>query len=151
MNPGKNAASVSNGGGNELHKATQSDRVNIDFLFLQIATNKRYAGNSGWTVSEIAEKVAKDIGKIDIVVSRRESWRVSLVDVLLNGYGYDWLLNRLTLYKWVIRKRKPLFMHACLHNHLTRAHRHSGALSGQRPRGGEAPPGDLPKGMYVRV
>jgi len=33
-----------------------------------IATNKRYAGNSGWTVSEVAEKVAKDIGKIDIVV-----------------------------------------------------------------------------------
>lgn len=34
----------------------------------QIATNKRYAGNTGWTVSEVAERVAKDIGKIDIVV-----------------------------------------------------------------------------------
>lgn len=34
----------------------------------QIASNKRYAGNSGWTVSECAEKVAKDIGKIDILV-----------------------------------------------------------------------------------
>lgn len=33
-----------------------------------IATNKRYAGNSGWTVSEVAEKVKKDIGKVDIVV-----------------------------------------------------------------------------------
>lgn len=33
-----------------------------------IATNKRYAGNAGWTVSECAEKVAKDIGKIDILV-----------------------------------------------------------------------------------
>jgi enoyl-[acyl-carrier protein] reductase I len=34
----------------------------------EIATNKRYAGNSGWTVSEVAEKVAKDIGKVDIIV-----------------------------------------------------------------------------------
>jgi enoyl-[acyl-carrier protein] reductase I len=33
-----------------------------------IATNKRYAGNDGWTVTEVAERVAKDIGKIDIVV-----------------------------------------------------------------------------------
>lgn len=35
---------------------------------MQIASNKRYAGNSGWTVSETADKVAKDIGKIDILV-----------------------------------------------------------------------------------
>jgi hypothetical protein len=35
----------------------------------QIATNKRYAGNSGWTVSEVAERVGKDIGNIDILVS----------------------------------------------------------------------------------
>lgn len=34
----------------------------------EIATNKRYAGNSGWTVSEVAEKVSKDLGKIDILV-----------------------------------------------------------------------------------
>lgn len=34
----------------------------------EIATNKRYAGNSGWTVTEIAAKVKKDIGNIDIVV-----------------------------------------------------------------------------------
>ncbi|GAX74103.1 hypothetical protein CEUSTIGMA_g1552.t1 [Chlamydomonas eustigma] len=33
-----------------------------------VATNKRYAGNSGWTVSEVAERVEKDIGKIDILV-----------------------------------------------------------------------------------
>jgi hypothetical protein len=33
-----------------------------------VASNKRYAGNSGWTVSEVAEKVAKDIGKVDILV-----------------------------------------------------------------------------------
>ncbi|KAJ9505050.1 hypothetical protein QJQ45_012581, partial [Haematococcus lacustris] len=33
-----------------------------------IATNKRYAGNSGWTVSECAAKVAKDVGKVDVVV-----------------------------------------------------------------------------------
>ena len=41
-------------------------------LPVQIATNKRYAGNSGWTVSEVAEKVAKDCGKIDILVGVRE-------------------------------------------------------------------------------
>jgi enoyl-[acyl-carrier protein] reductase I len=34
----------------------------------EIAMNKRYAGNQGWTVSEVAGKVQKDIGKIDIVV-----------------------------------------------------------------------------------
>ena len=33
-----------------------------------IATNKRYAGNDGWTVTEVADRVASDIGKIDIVV-----------------------------------------------------------------------------------
>ncbi len=33
-----------------------------------IATNKRYAGNSEWTVSEVAARVAADVGKIDIVV-----------------------------------------------------------------------------------
>lgn len=33
-----------------------------------IATNKRYAGNSGWTVSECAAQVAKDVGKVDVVV-----------------------------------------------------------------------------------
>ena len=34
----------------------------------QILTNKRYAGNEGWTVSGVADKVAQDIGKVDIVV-----------------------------------------------------------------------------------
>ena len=33
-----------------------------------VKSNKRYAGNSGWTVSEVAERVANDIGNIDIVV-----------------------------------------------------------------------------------
>jgi enoyl-[acyl-carrier protein] reductase I len=33
-----------------------------------IASNKRYAGNEGYTVSECAAKVAKDWGKIDVVV-----------------------------------------------------------------------------------
>lgn len=33
-----------------------------------IASNKRYAGNKGWTVSETADKVAADVGKIDILV-----------------------------------------------------------------------------------
>ncbi|MEW5305067.1 MAG: hypothetical protein WDW36_007631 [Sanguina aurantia] len=34
----------------------------------EIATNKRYAGNQGWTVSEVAEKVARDSGKMDVVI-----------------------------------------------------------------------------------
>lgn len=33
-----------------------------------IATNKRYAGNSDWTVSEVAAKVKADIGNVDIIV-----------------------------------------------------------------------------------
>lgn len=33
-----------------------------------IATNKRYAGNEKWTVSEVAKCVEQDFGKIDIVV-----------------------------------------------------------------------------------
>ncbi|PSC69409.1 Enoyl-[acyl-carrier] reductase [NADH] chloroplastic [Micractinium conductrix] len=33
-----------------------------------VLENKRYAGNEGWTVSEVAEKAAKDSGKVDIVV-----------------------------------------------------------------------------------
>ena len=35
---------------------------------LQIASNKRYAGNVEWTVSEVAARVAKDVGKIDVLV-----------------------------------------------------------------------------------
>lgn len=34
----------------------------------EVATNKRYAGNAGYTVSEVAEKVKKDFGNIDIMV-----------------------------------------------------------------------------------
>ncbi|KAF5840308.1 enoyl reductase [Dunaliella salina] len=34
----------------------------------EIANNKRYAGNKGWTVSECAERVSKEIGNIDILV-----------------------------------------------------------------------------------
>ncbi len=34
----------------------------------QIAANKRYAGNAGFTVSEVAAKVQKDFGNIDILV-----------------------------------------------------------------------------------
>mmetsp|Transcript_40664 Transcript_40664/g.66118 ORF Transcript_40664/g.66118 Transcript_40664/m.66118 type:complete len:393 (+) Transcript_40664:17-1195(+) len=34
----------------------------------EIATNKRYAGESDWTISEVANLVEKDIGKIDILV-----------------------------------------------------------------------------------
>lgn len=38
----------------------------------QVMSNKRYAGNSGWTVAEVAEKAAKDSGKFDVLVSKEE-------------------------------------------------------------------------------
>jgi hypothetical protein len=44
----------------------------------QVATNKRYAGNTAWTVSEVAECVAKDVGKVDILVSKRSHTRVGV-------------------------------------------------------------------------
>lgn len=34
----------------------------------EIKTNKRYSGLSGYTISEVADEVAKDFGKIDILV-----------------------------------------------------------------------------------
>jgi enoyl-[acyl-carrier protein] reductase I len=34
-----------------------------------VATNKRYAGNEGYTVSEVAEKVKRDFGSVDVLVS----------------------------------------------------------------------------------
>ncbi|PNH06967.1 Enoyl-[acyl-carrier-protein] reductase [NADH], chloroplastic [Tetrabaena socialis] len=34
----------------------------------EVATNKRYAGNKEWTVSEVAESAKKDMGSIDILV-----------------------------------------------------------------------------------
>eukprot|EP00468_Gymnochlora_sp_CCMP2014_P015416 CAMPEP_0167767430 /NCGR_PEP_ID=MMETSP0110_2-20121227/16047_1 /TAXON_ID=629695 /ORGANISM="Gymnochlora sp., Strain CCMP2014" /LENGTH=457 /DNA_ID=CAMNT_0007655871 /DNA_START=280 /DNA_END=1655 /DNA_ORIENTATION=- len=34
----------------------------------EVKANKRYAGNSDWTVSEVAKLVEKDLGKVDIVV-----------------------------------------------------------------------------------
>lgn len=37
---------------------------------VQVSTNKRYAGASGYTISEVAEQVKKDFGNIDILVSR---------------------------------------------------------------------------------
>eukprot|EP00890_Picochlorum_soloecismus_P005572 jgi/Picsp_1/6015/NSC_03369-R1_enoyl-acp reductase len=33
-----------------------------------IASNKRYAGNTGWTVSEVAESVKNDVGSVDILI-----------------------------------------------------------------------------------
>ena len=33
-----------------------------------VKTNKRYAGNEGYTVSEVAEKIKNEYGKIDVVV-----------------------------------------------------------------------------------
>lgn len=46
-----------------------------EYLFLtyclQIKSNKRYAGNDGYTISEVAARVEKDNGKIDVLVSGR--------------------------------------------------------------------------------
>jgi hypothetical protein len=36
---------------------------------LQVKENKRYAAAPDFTISEVAAKVAADVGKIDIVVS----------------------------------------------------------------------------------
>ncbi len=46
---------------NPIQPATPSHRP-------QVKANKRYAGADGFTISECADKVAKDIGKIDILV-----------------------------------------------------------------------------------
>ena len=34
----------------------------------EVQTNKRYAGLDGFTISEVADAVAEDYGKVDIVV-----------------------------------------------------------------------------------
>ena len=39
---------------------------------LQVKENKRYAAAPDFTVSEVAAKAAKDMGKIDILVSAHE-------------------------------------------------------------------------------
>lgn len=35
----------------------------------QVKTNKRYASNEGYTISEVAANVKADIGNLDVVVS----------------------------------------------------------------------------------
>jgi len=40
----------------------------LDDVPEDVATNKRYAGNTKWTVSEVAKCVQEDFGKIDILV-----------------------------------------------------------------------------------
>eukprot|EP00967_Tisochrysis_lutea_P120870 scaffold198585_cov20-Tisochrysis_lutea.AAC.1 len=53
------------------HAHTMCERAHTDThthtTCTQIANNKRYAGNKGWTVSECAERVSKEIGNIDIL------------------------------------------------------------------------------------
>jgi hypothetical protein len=64
----------------------------------QIASNKRYAGNSGWTVSECAAKVSKDIGKIDILV--RECVEGGYTTVRA-GAGYQFCLTVASSAPWL--------------------------------------------------
>lgn len=53
----------------------------------QVATNKRYAGNKAWTVSEVAESVKQDSGNIDILVGwRSPGLRGCSMCVCLIGY-----------------------------------------------------------------
>ena len=54
-----------------------------------VATNKRYAGLKGFTISEVAEQVAEDYGKIDILVhslANAPEVRSSLMQVSRSGY-----------------------------------------------------------------
>ena len=61
---------LSDGSLMEFAKIYPMDAVfdTMDDVPEDIRTNKRYAGNEKWTVSEVAESVAKDFGKIDILV-----------------------------------------------------------------------------------
>eukprot|EP00271_Cylindrocystis_brebissonii_P017853 TRINITY_DN4820_c0_g1_i1.p1 TRINITY_DN4820_c0_g1~~TRINITY_DN4820_c0_g1_i1.p1 ORF type:complete len:394 (-),score=59.66 TRINITY_DN4820_c0_g1_i1:649-1830(-) len=61
---------LSNGSLLEVAKVYPMDAVfdSIDDVPEDIKTNKRYAGNTGWTVTELAEQVKKDYGTIDILV-----------------------------------------------------------------------------------
>lgn len=61
---------LSNGGMLEFAHIYPMDAVfdTPDDVPADVAANKRYAGAQGFTVSEVAEKVARDCGKIDVVV-----------------------------------------------------------------------------------
>ncbi|CAN4114054.1 unnamed protein product [Withania somnifera] len=54
----------------EITKVYPLDAVfdNLEDVPEDIKTNKRYAGSSKWTVSEVAESVKEDFGSIDILV-----------------------------------------------------------------------------------
>ena len=55
----------------------------------EVATNKRYAGVDGFTISEVAAKVAADYGKIDILVhslANAPEVKSCLMEVSRNGY-----------------------------------------------------------------
>ncbi len=54
-----------------------------------IKENKRYADNSGYTISEVAEQVAKDFGKIDILIhalANGPEVKKPLLDTSRQGY-----------------------------------------------------------------
>lgn len=61
---------LSDGSLMEFAKIYPMDAVfdTMDDVPEDVKTNKRYAGNEKWTVSEVAECVEKDFGKIDILV-----------------------------------------------------------------------------------
>merc|ERR1719261_380365 len=61
---------LSDGSLMEFAKIYPMDAVSdtMDDVPEDVKTNKRYAGNEKWTVSEVAECVEKDFGKIDILV-----------------------------------------------------------------------------------
>mmetsp|Transcript_27707 Transcript_27707/g.67416 ORF Transcript_27707/g.67416 Transcript_27707/m.67416 type:complete len:409 (+) Transcript_27707:144-1370(+) len=54
-----------------------------------IKNNKRYAGNSDWTISEVAKLVEKDLGKIDIMIhslANGPEVKKPLLETSRNGY-----------------------------------------------------------------
>eukprot|EP00594_Rhizosolenia_setigera_P003191 CAMPEP_0178953944 /NCGR_PEP_ID=MMETSP0789-20121207/8708_1 /TAXON_ID=3005 /ORGANISM="Rhizosolenia setigera, Strain CCMP 1694" /LENGTH=365 /DNA_ID=CAMNT_0020635275 /DNA_START=95 /DNA_END=1192 /DNA_ORIENTATION=+ len=61
---------LSDGSKMEIEKIYPLDAVfdDVDDIPEEIATNKRYAGLEGFTISEVAKAVEKDYGKIDILV-----------------------------------------------------------------------------------
>jgi len=142
----------------------------------QIATNKRYAGATGWTVSECAAKVAKEVGNIDILVSagRRVLWAGLLGSPwLAAGWmsamhgcscgrccGLDWRerggaspaqpaeghSSRAWAFAVVGELTSPLHFISSMHAPASPSWLHTGALTSQRPRGAEAPDGDFTQG-----
>jgi hypothetical protein len=144
----------------------------------QVKANKRYAGAEGFTISECAAKVARDSGKIDIMVGLG-CWVLGFISqglgVMALGFGCGFGLG-LELGLGCGAGRRSEFGFGCVLvlkparfarfrggaittggeatpiRPPTRAGRAppKGPLPGQRPRGREAAAGDEPQGLPRR-